>query len=168
MARSRRGDERGGGRGKLRSADDPPELNLQLGRKLGILLLANTVPIIVLIWLGYAIFFNDNVRVVADPAIWQVLLYVVMACVVIGTITWVVMPMARWCRDYPIWHFQRGSKLAWFVPAAAGIAIWAIAWLVCLALAVSAVLVIIHGFVQLGGAAMEAQNNPPAAGPNTD
>ena len=52
------------------------------------------------------------------------LVVVVVSGLAFAVITWFIMPVARWLRDYPTWHLRQGPAWAWVIPAGGGWAAW--------------------------------------------
>jgi hypothetical protein len=43
-----------------------------------------------------------------------------IGCLLIAATCWLMMPFARWLRDYPTWQCQHRSWVVWSIPAALG------------------------------------------------
>ncbi len=108
------------------SIGHPPRLELRIVRHIKILLLLNILPLAALAWVGYAwwqkkIEFNTGQF---SNRNWLTLAVILGSCVVIALAAWVILPIARWLRDYPRWHFAH-SPTTWFVPMLGGYCLWA-------------------------------------------
>lgn len=110
--------------------DQPPPLDLGLRRRLLTLLLANILPMGALAVVAIGVAQGKwTLKASAGNGLTP-LLITFGACVVLLASLWVVMPLGRWLRDRPRWHYRHGSRVAWAVPYAAGWCAWLVCWLV--------------------------------------
>jgi hypothetical protein len=133
-------------------AGSPPQLKTNFWRGVKTLALINILPILGLIYLGIG-WYRGTIQIRSDVGSQQIVIiaFVVIACTVIALSSWLVMPTARWMRDFPAWHFRHRSRVAWFLPMIAG----AISWFVLMAIGISACLV--SAYVIASGAWKMAQ-----------
>jgi hypothetical protein len=123
----------------------PPRLTMPLWRNLGLMLLVNIVPIVVMIWA----FAGGKDRPGLDPKAKSVALALVGACLVVAVCAWVVLPFARWLRDYPRWCFLHRTAWLWLLPAVAGFLAWMAIAIVAVAAVLGAIVAIASAFFQL-------------------
>jgi len=167
MARARGGSEE---RRPVRGRSGPPRLKLGLLHKLKVLLLANILPLLMGAWLVVAWYRGqitlDTGRLGSDGALAMVVL--VLCCAMLTVSSWFVMPLARWVRDYPRWHYRHASPSVWAVPMVLGYGFWLAIWIAMALCAIIAVALMFTGLwflaekVGLVGDG-EAQPEPPAA-----
>jgi len=119
-------------RSDKRRTGGPPELRFHLARKLKLVLLANTIPLLILVWMAWAYSRGDiDFRSVGSEGLGTILLVSLFGCVVIGIGAWVVMPVGRWLRDYPLWYWRNSDvPLLWALPCLVGWAAWFGLWVV--------------------------------------
>jgi hypothetical protein len=119
----------------------PPRLQTKFWRSLKTLALINALPIL---GLGYLAFGLWRGTLKIDPKVGNsqliVIAFVFIACVVIALSSWLLVPTARWMRDYPAWHFRHRNRATWLLPMLAG----AISWFVLMLIGISASLVSVY------------------------
>ena len=71
------------------------------------------------------------------------------ACVLFAVAMWVLLPIARWLRDYPLWHVRNGSALRWFVPTVLGTLAWIGLGMAGIAAALAALALLGSGVIRL-------------------
>ncbi len=121
-------------------SDGPPRLRLHLGHHLKVLMMLNILPLVggLYVWWQWR---QGRVTWRAMSSESQSTLVVVVICgVAFAVIVWLVMPVARWLRDYPTWHLRRGPAWAWVIPAGGGWTAWLVLSLAGLLAAAAAVL----------------------------
>jgi hypothetical protein len=130
--------------------EQPPKLQTKLWQGLKLLMLINLLPILGLAYLGMA-WYNGKVALKADVTSKHVMtiLFVLGGCMVIAVSSWFVMPLARWIKAYPTWHFRKQSRIAWFLPMLAGHLGWALCCLIGAAATLASVAVILTGLWQM-------------------
>ena len=116
-----------------RRAKGPPKLRFHILQRLKFLLLVNTIPIAVGIFLVIGS-YNGSVHVVGlDQEKHGLAAFIILgSCIFLGLSWWVIIPCAKWLRDYPRWFFRRDSKLLWFLPYTCGSLIWGVTWILCM------------------------------------
>lgn len=138
---------KGGAKRSEPASGGPPPLTLGLLHKLKILALANVVPLFLAAWLGWAWYQGtitfDIERLGSRGAVALVLL--VACCAALAVSSWFIMPLARWLRDYPAWHYHHRSSSLWLVPTATGYLIWLVTWLAMGVCAIICVALMITG-----------------------
>lgn len=110
--------------------DHPPALDLGLKQRLMGLALANIVPLLVgaIVWIGVAQ-GKWTLNTKANQGL--VPLLMILGCAIVLTCSmWIVLPLGRWLRERPAWHYRRESKVLWMVPYAAGWCAWGLCWIV--------------------------------------
>lgn len=118
--------------------DGPPALDLGLRRGLLILLFANALPLLAVgvVAIGVA---QGRWTLKASAGNGLIpLLMILGGCVALLAAMWVVLPLGRWLRDRPVWHFRHGNRALWALPAAAGWCAWGVCWIVGVAAALGA------------------------------
>ena len=92
----------------------PPKLRLRLLKRMQFLLLANILPIAVGGWLAYG-YYSGTVKFAEFDrfGFLATILVLVVSCGILVA-TWVVLPIAKWLRDYPQWHYERKSRVVGF------------------------------------------------------
>ena len=104
----------------------PPRLTLPVWRNLGVMAVANLLPLAALGWffIGYDPVQGLHLRPHA-AGLTSAIVAVVAACAMIALAAWVLMPLARWLRAYPRWRL-RHSRLwyLWLLPVALGDVTW--------------------------------------------
>lgn len=121
-------------------------LALHLLRRLGMLAILNVIPLFGGLWLWWQFSYGHAQwrKPMGQEWLWACAI-VVVACLVIASSCWLVMPVARWLRDYPSWHFKNGSALIWAVPTVVG-------WLSYVALYLLAAVTVVGCLVAIGEA----------------
>ena len=134
--------------------EHPPRLRLHLGHHLKVLLVLNVLPLLGGIWLWWQ--WREGrvtLRTISEESK-STLLVVLVAGVAFAVIAWLVMPVARWLRDYPTWHLRRGPAWAWIIPTCGGWLAWFALTTAGMLAAAAAILVaglgIWHLFAQAG------------------
>lgn len=140
-------DQREGRRERLRDFEPagPPKLRLRLGNRLKVMLIANALPLVGALYLGWG-YWRGEIGLaegVSASRLIMSLLMLVASCVILAGTGWILMPLARWLRDYPLWHFRRKSRLLWAVPTVGG---WS-AYLFCVIGAIAALMAAGGGIV---------------------
>jgi hypothetical protein len=99
----------------------PPALAFHLTRRLSMLAFANVIPLIGGIWLWWQFSYGDaHLRMpVGNKLLWASAVTLI-GCLLIAATCWLMMPLARWLRDYPTWQCQHRSWVVWSIPAALG------------------------------------------------
>jgi hypothetical protein len=133
-----------------RDGSRPPRLQLHLVKRLKFVLLVNALPlvagtIITWLWVNGSITFG---RFSADELLGRVLI-LLASLVVVGLSWWVLIPVARWGRDYPMWYFRHESRLIWALPAALGWLTWVGLYVLSAFLTIVSLLVLVLGLWQL-------------------
>jgi len=105
-------------------SDTPPRLRLHLGYHLKVLLVLNILPLLGAIWLWWQWRAGHVTMRSLSEESKTTLIVVLVSGVAFAVITWFIMPVARWLRDYPTWHLRRGPAWAWFIPACGGWLAW--------------------------------------------
>jgi hypothetical protein len=123
----------------------PPRLSLPLARNLGLMLLVNIIPISVMIWA----FAGAKDRPGLDPRMKRVALGIVCACLVVAVTAWLVLPIARWLRDYPRWCYLHRSPWLWLLPTVAGFLAWMALATCAIAAVLAALVTIVSAFLQI-------------------
>ena len=141
----------------------PPKLKLRLVKRIQFLLLANILPIGVGAWLAWG-YYNGTVQFAEFDrfGFLATIVIMVVSCGILVATTWVILPFARWLRDYPNWHFERRSQIVWAVPAALGWVAWLFAWIGTAVGGIIAVGLIIVGLLELFNITQQSQQTPPA------
>lgn len=106
------------------AAGGPPRLDLQLWRRARLLLLLNCIPLLgglvaLLSWWQGRITFKP-----LSTGSMTTIAILIGACIVFALAVWIVLPLARWLREYPLWRFRHGSRVLWLLPTALGTAAW--------------------------------------------
>lgn len=105
-------------------SESPPRLRLHLGHHLKVLLVLNVLPLLgaAYVWWQWR---EGRVTLRSFSEESKTTLIVVLVCgVAFAVISWFVMPLARWLRDYPTWHLRRGPAWAWIIPTCGGWLAW--------------------------------------------
>lgn len=127
----------------------PPRLDLQLWRRAKLLLLLNCLPLLggVVVAIGW---WQGRLTIrPGSSASLTTLGILVGACLLFALAVWVVLPLARWLREYPLWRFRNGSGLVWILPAIAGTIAWIGIGLAGTVAALAALVLIGSGLVRL-------------------
>ena len=143
-----------------RRAKGPPRLRLHIVKRMKMLLLLNTIPIVVGIFLIFG-YYNGMVHVVGfEQGKHDLAAAVILgACLLIGVSWWVIIPVAKWLYRYPRWYFRRESKVVWFLPFITGACIYGVTWIVCfLAGVVASVGILSSIYVGIYGVPEELSN----------
>ncbi|MBA2479636.1 MAG: hypothetical protein H0V44_03160 [Planctomycetes bacterium] len=130
----------------------PPRLDIGLWRGLKFLLLVNIIPIVGITWIAFTwdergIHLRDTI----DHTTARTAAVILVACGLIALSSWLVMPVARWIRDYPAWQFRNHSRILWFLPMIGGFATWLVLAAAGIAAAIISVLAILSGLLRLLG-----------------
>lgn len=119
------------------TAPAAPQLRLHLGRHLKLLLILNVLPLLTGIYLWWQ--WRQGHLTLRKPISedsWWTLVVVIVAGAVFAATCWLVMPVARWMRDYPAWGFAHGNRLWWSLPLIGG-------WLTWLTLSMTALIAVL-------------------------
>jgi len=127
-------------------------LRLHLLQLFGTLLLMNLLPLgvmayVLLIWDDQGLHLRPGL----DQRVLGVLGVSLVCCLLIAISGWVLFPVARWLRDWPLWHFTHQSRIIWAIPAAVGMLLWASLGMLCLTVSIGAVFVIVTGLMRIAG-----------------
>ena len=103
-----------------RSSAGPPRLDLQLWRRAKLLVLLNAIPllgglVVAIGWWQGRLNFKDGSRQSLIA-----LAVVLIACLAFAVAMWLVLPLARWLRAYPLWQCRHRSLVLWLIPAVLG------------------------------------------------
>lgn len=139
----------GTGASAAHGVGSPPRLNLALWERLRFLVVVNIIPIIGLSYMFFTWDHGPRVRPTLDPQTTRFAIGIVVACGVVMLSSWVLLPIARWLRDYPRWCYLHRSALLWFLPTVCGFFVWLAMALVGFAAVVASLVVIISAFVHL-------------------
>lgn len=106
-----------------------PTLKLELLQKLGILAVVNIIPIVICVillgkWLREKIVMTDV------DGLWAALI-VLAASVIYVICFWMLMPTAKWFKEYTLWQLKHGALIAWVIPFAFAYIMWIITWIFC-------------------------------------
>ena len=130
------------------SDSEPPRLHFDLGRRLTIFLIANAIPCMIVIWLVMGL--NDgSLKLRDDISSAQLLATGLLTVVALGVYiggAWFVLPVARWLRANPTWHFHNRSRAVWLLPMLCGQLLWAV-------FGVAAVIAMLYALYMLGSVA---------------
>lgn len=111
----------------------PPSLQRSLLQRLRLLLLIN-LPLLIgsagaALWLYRA----DGVQVSFAASDGLLRAIVILICTIVVMVsTWLLLPLARWLRTYPAWHFHHTSRMLWALPAFGGLLLWFVLVCVCI------------------------------------
>jgi hypothetical protein len=131
-------------RGESRRAtpsDGPPRLRLHLGHHLKVLLVLNVLPLLGAIWLWWQWREGHVTMRSLSEESKTTLIVVLVSGIAFAVISWFVMPVARWLRNYPLWHLRRGPVWAWIIPTCGGWLAWFALTLAGMLAAAAAILV---------------------------
>jgi hypothetical protein len=128
----------------------PPALSLHLTRRLGMLAMCNVIPLIGGLYVWYQVGSGHaTLRTPAGHEWMWISATVLVACLVLALTCWLVMPLARWVRDYPTWQFRHRAKLLWLVPMVGGWCGWLALYLLGAATTLACVVVVGTGLWHL-------------------
>lgn len=138
----RAGEPRPGAAGR----GGPPALALHLWQRVGMLAAINVIPLLGSLWLWWQFSYGQAHfrKPIGQEWLWACAV-VVIGCLIIASSCWLVMPVARWLRDFPSWHVRHGSWPLWLLPAVAG-------WLSFLVLYLVAALTVMGSLVMIAAA----------------
>ena len=111
------------------SPGSPPVLRTGLWSGIKLLVLMNILPLFGLGWLAWGWWHGRVAFRNVTPDHVVAIAAIVVACALVAVSAWLVMPVARWLRDYPRWHFRHVSRLRWFLPTVGGWVFWIALWL---------------------------------------
>ena len=125
MAHSADSGVKAPGRSRASGRSGPPVLALHLVQRLGMLAVLNIIPLCGGLWLWWQFSYGHAQfrKPMGQEWLWASGI-VLIACAVIAATCWLVMPVARWLRDYRSWHFTHRSALLWAVPSVLGWSCW--------------------------------------------
>jgi hypothetical protein len=126
----------------------PPRLTIPLWRNLGMMLLVNCIPIAAMVWAFVRWDGGPHLRQDLDRRLLAVTVGSLSACAVVAVAAWLVLPIARWLRDYPKWCFLHRSAALWFLPAVGGFLLWMV-------LAIAALVAVLASVVGIGYALLQ-------------
>lgn len=111
---------------KIATSNGPPRLQLHLLHHFKVMMMLNILPVIggLYLWWNWR---EGRVTMRSMSGESQsILIVVVVSGLAFAVIAWFVMPIARWLRDYPTWHFRHGLAWVWLIPTCGGWAAWSI------------------------------------------
>lgn len=131
------------------ASDGPPRLRLHVGHHLKVLMVLNVLPLFGVAWLWWQWRAGHvTLRSMSEES--KTTLIVVLVCgITFAVIAWFVMPVARWLRDYPLWHVRHGASLLWWIPTALGAMAWCGLGLLGMVSALTALALLGTGIVRL-------------------
>ena len=121
----------------LSGYERPPALQLKLLEKLGLLAVINVIPIIGSLYV-FEKWWRGQITFTDTDVLW-VGLAVVVAAVVYITCFWLLMPTAKWFREYTLWHYRRKSTTVWLIPTVVAYTFWVLTWIFCIVMGVTAI-----------------------------
>ena len=127
-----------------------PQLRFHLARHLKLLLILNILPLFTGLYLWWQ--WKQGRIALRKPISeesWLTLVVVIAAGAVFAVTCWLVMPLARWMRDYPTWGFTHGNRLLWSVPLVGGWLTWLTLSVTALIAAIACVVVAATGVMRL-------------------
>jgi hypothetical protein len=103
----------------------PPRLRLHLAHHLKMLAMLNIIPLLggLYLWWQYSQ-GKITLRKPISEESWITLFVVLIAGALFAVSCWFVLPIARWLRDNPAWHFRHGNRALWALPALGGWLAW--------------------------------------------
>ena len=111
----------------------PPSLQRSLMMRLRMLLLINLPLIIGSACAALWLYTTDGVRVSFAASDGLLRAIVILVCTIVVMVsTWLLLPLARWLRGYPAWHFRHTSRMLWALPAFGGLLLWFVLICVCI------------------------------------
>ncbi len=115
------------------SRNRPPSLQRSLLQRLRLLLLINLPLIIISAIAGLWLYSADGVQVsfAASDGLLRAI-FILICTIVVLISTWLLLPLARWLRAYPAWHFHHTSRMLWALPAFGGLLLWLFLVCVCI------------------------------------
>jgi hypothetical protein len=127
-----------------------PQLRFHLARHLKLLLILNILPLLTGLYLWWQYRQGRiSLRKPISEESWLTLVVVVAAGAVFAATCWLVMPLARWLRDYPTWGFTHGNRLLWSLPLVGGWLTWLMLSATALIAAIACVVVAATGVMRL-------------------
>jgi hypothetical protein len=141
------------GRAPAAMRGGPPTLALHLWHRVGVLAALNVIPLFGSLWLWWQFSYGHAQfrKPIGQEWLWACAV-VVIGCLIIAASCWLVMPVARWLRDYPSWHFRHGAWPVWLLPAAAGWLGFLVLYLVAALTVMGSLVMIAAAFIHLVGA----------------
>lgn len=127
----------------------PPRLDLRLWQRAKMLLLLNGLPLMVVgfvahgWWQGRYTFRAGSIQSLIAIGI------VLGTCALFAVAMWVLLPLARWLRDYPLWHLRNSPSPRWLALAGLGTLAWIGLGLVGAVSALAALALLGSGVVRL-------------------
>jgi hypothetical protein len=138
------------GTGAARSAGaHPPRLDLGLVRRAKLLLLLNALPLLAGVVIGIGWWRGTYHFKPGSGASLVTIGVLIGACALLTAAMWVVLPVGRWLRDYPLWQVRTARRWTWLPLLVAGWLAWAVAWLLGTTAALAALALIGSGLVRL-------------------
>jgi len=130
-------------------AGGPPRLDLQLWHWAKVLLLLNLVPLAGAAYIALG-WWQGRLTFVPGAQHSLVVLGVMLgACALFAVAVWVVLPLGRWLRDYPLWHVRHGAGIWWWIPTALGFLAWVILAVLGMASALTGLVLIGSGLIRM-------------------
>jgi hypothetical protein len=131
------------------NTDGPPRLRLHLMHHLKVLMLLNIVPLLGGLYLWWQWSQGKLSLSGMNEESRATMVVVLVCCVAFAVISWFVLPLARWLRDYPTWHIRRGPVWAWIIPTASGWLAWGVLSVVGIVGAAVSILICVIAIVHL-------------------
>ncbi len=125
----------------------PPTLKLDLIHKLSILIVVNIIPIIICL-IVFVKWYRNEIVITNTNAIWAALV-VLVASIVYVMCFWMLMPTAKWFKEYAFWQFQKGTSAIWFLPLVFAHILWLVTWIFCFIAGIAATTAIIGVIVHV-------------------
>ncbi len=111
---------------KIAASNGPPRLQLHLLHHFKVMMTLNILPLIGGLYLWWQWREGRVTMRSMSGESQSILIVVIVSGLAFAVIAWFIMPVARWLRDYPTWHFRHGPAWAWFIPTCGGWAAWII------------------------------------------
>ena len=107
-----------------------PALKLDLLRKLGILIVVNILPLVVCL-VVFAKWMKGEIVITNVNVVWAAAI-LFAASVIYVLCFWMLMPTAKWFKEYAFWQYQQGTSALWFLPLVLSHILWLVTWIFCI------------------------------------
>lgn len=138
MSKTRAAEGNNSNRSPNNNNNGPPRLQLHIFDRLKMLLMINIIPIIVGSFLAWN-YYQGKIKLrLFEESHGFAALVVLASCFTVGISWWIIIPCAKWLRNYPRWYYRHQSKALWLLPYTCGSLVWCVLWVLCMLAAIIA------------------------------
>ena len=145
----------------------PPQLKLHLASRLAWLAVFNILPLGIMgyLWWNWR---QGNLEIIVDQGLILLLGMLLGMAVLVGTVSFLVLPIVSFACRKTKWHFHYDSKLSWFLPLVGTHLLAFCSYVICLALIMAGLWVTGLVAIQSFAPGLLGDSHQTAAEPNSN